>query len=71
MKMVPNFAILEIEFRKTVLGENIKAFKKAVEEVQLESSKVLRALQRPRGFQPYYRASGPTSSCARTLRVLI
>ena len=41
MKMVPNFAMIEIELRKTILFENIKAFKKAVEEVQLEKSKVL------------------------------
>ena len=41
MKMVPNFAMIEIELRKTVLFENIKAFKKAVEEVQLETSKLL------------------------------
>ena len=41
IKMVPTFAMIEIELRKTVLVENIKAFKKAAEEVQLETSKVL------------------------------
>ena len=41
MKMVPNFAMLEIELRKTILFENIKSFKKAVEEMQLETSWVL------------------------------
>ena len=41
MKMVPNFAMIEIELRKTVLVENISSFKKAVEEVQLETAKLL------------------------------
>ena len=41
IKMAPNFAMLEIELRKTIFFENIKSFKKAVEDVQLETSKVL------------------------------
>ena len=41
MKIIPNFAMLKIEMRKTVLIENIKAFKKAIEEVQLETPKLL------------------------------